>query len=145
MRPHRTLAELLGDASARIERLEPTDAFAAVEAGALLVDIRADSERERDGIAPGSLHIPLTVLEWRLAPDSDWRTPYVEGPEQRIVLLCHHGCSSVLAASTLVELGFSRVGDVVGGFVAWQEAGLPKATAPRPRAPNELPGMGPPD
>ena len=145
MRTRRTLAELVADASERVERLEPADAFAAVEAGALLVDIRSESERERDGIAPGSLHIPRTVLEWRLAPDSDWRTPYVEGPEQRIVLLCTDGCSSVLAASTLVELGFSRVGDVVRGFAAWREAGLPTTTAPERRSAGELPGMGPPD
>jgi rhodanese-related sulfurtransferase len=141
----RTLAELVADASARVERLEVSEAFAAVEAGALLVDIRAESERERDGIVPGSLHIPRTVLEWRLAPDSDWRTPYVDGLEQRIVLICDHGCSSVLAASTLADLGFSRVGDVVGGFAAWRDAGLPTTAAPPSRAPGELPGMGPPD
>ena len=122
-----------------------SEAFAAVEAGALLVDIRAESDRERDGIVPGSLHIPRTVLEWRLAPDSDWRTPYVEGPEQRILLLCDHGCSSVLAASVLADLGFSRVGDVVGGFAAWREAGLPTTAASPRRVPGVLPGMGPPD
>ena len=145
MRTRRTLAELVADASARVERLEASDAYAAVEAGALLVDIRAESERERDGIVPGSLHVPRTVLEWRLASDSDWRTPHVNGPEQRIVLICDDGCSSVLAASTLADLGFSRVGDVVGGFASWHQAGLPTTTAPQRRSADELPGMGPPD
>jgi rhodanese-related sulfurtransferase len=82
------------------------------------------------------------VLEWRVAPDSEWRNPRIGGLEQRLVLICDHGCSSTLAAATLVELGFSRAGEVVGGFAAWRDAGLPVAEAPPPPAPGTLPGMG---
>jgi rhodanese-related sulfurtransferase len=142
----RTLDELLDAARAQITRLEPVDAHAAAEQGALLVDIRGQIDRERDGIVPGSLHIPRTVLEWRLDPESSWRNPHVGGLDQQIVLMCDHGCSSIFAAATLVELGFACAGDVVGGFAAWQEAGLP--TAPSPpylRAPGEPAGMRPPD
>ena len=138
----RTLEELLAAASARISRLEPRDAFAAASRGALIVDIRSDDARRRDGVVPGSLHIPRTVLEWRVAPDSASRTPHIRGPEQRLVLLCDHGCSTVLAAAALVDFGFATAGDVIGGFVAWKEAGLPVVEAPPP-APG-LPGMGPP-
>lgn len=142
----RTLDELLDAARAQIVRLEPVDAHAAAKQGALLIDIRGQVDRERDGIVPGSLHIPRTVLEWRLDPDSSWRNPHVGGLDQQIVLMCGHGCSSILAAATLVALGFVRAGDVVGGFAAWQEAGLP--TAPSPpylREPGEPAGMRPPD
>ena len=66
----RTLDELLDAARARIARLEPVDAHVAAEQGALLIDIRGRVDRERDGIVPGSLHIPRTVLEWRLDPES---------------------------------------------------------------------------
>ncbi|MGH3132222.1 MAG: rhodanese-like domain-containing protein [Gaiellaceae bacterium] len=141
----RTLEELLDEAKGRIERLEPADAFAAVDEGALLVDIRSDSDRKRDGVVPGSLHIPRTVLEWRVDPDSAWRNPHVGGLDQRILLVCDHGCSSVLAAAALVGLGFTHAGDVVGGFAAWREAGLPIAPAPGDREPDELPGLRPPD
>ena len=75
----RTLDELLEAAEARINRLEPSEALAAFKRGALLIDIRSDLERNRDGIVSGSLHIPRTVLEWRLAPDSQWRSPHVGG------------------------------------------------------------------
>ena len=71
------------------------------------------------------VHIPRTVLEWRLDPESPWRNPHVGSLDQQIVLICDHGCSSILAAATLVELGFARAGDVVGGFAAWRDAGLP--------------------
>jgi rhodanese-related sulfurtransferase len=142
----RTLEELVAEARTRIERLEPAEALAAVEDGALLVDIRSDWDRERDGIVPGSLHIPRTVLEWRLDPGSAWRNPHVSGLEQRLVLICDHGFSSVLAAATLADLGFTRPADVVGGFVAWRAAGLPiRPVAPEARAPDELAGMRPPE
>jgi rhodanese-related sulfurtransferase len=134
--PH-TLAELLADARARIERLSPSEAWEAVQAGACLIDIRASPETT----PPGAVHVPRTVLEWRLAPDSAWRNPLLGGPDDRIVILCDHGESSSLAAAGLVELGFRRAGDVTGGAAAWEAAGLPLVPAP-PRA--EPPGMGGP-
>ncbi len=71
----RTLDELLDDARARIERLTPSEALAAAEIGALIIDIRADLDREHLGVVPGSVHIPRTVLEWRVAPESPGATP----------------------------------------------------------------------
>ena len=142
----RTLDQLLDAARARITRLEPHEADAAVDQGALLIDIRSDGDRERSGIVPGSLHIPRTVLEWRLDLDGRWHNPYVTGLDQRIVLLCDDGCSSILAAGTLVELGFASAADVIGGFAAWREAGLPTVPATHHRRePGELAGMRPPD
>jgi rhodanese-related sulfurtransferase len=140
----KTLAELLREARSRIERLEPAHAAEAIAEGAVLVDIRADGDREREGVVPGSLHVPRTVLEWRLDPDSEWRSPYAPGLGERVLVLCDHGASSSLAAAALVELGFARAGDVVGGFEAWRAAGLPTAPAPARRE-SERPGMAPPD
>jgi len=117
-----------------------------MENGALLIDIRSDSNRSRDGIVPGSLHIPRTVLEWRTAPESEFRNPYLGGLDQQVILLCDHGCSSVLAAAVLGELGFTRIGDVIGGFSDWRDAGLPVGRArSRRRGPGELAGMEAPD
>jgi rhodanese-related sulfurtransferase len=138
----RTLAELLAEAAARISRLEPREAFEAAAGGALIVDIRSHEARQRDGVVPGSLHIPRTVLEWRVAPNSDSRNPHI-GAGDRLVLLCDDGCSTVLAAATLVDLGLRDAGDVIGGFAAWRDAGLPVSEAPSP-APGP-PGMAAPD
>jgi rhodanese-related sulfurtransferase len=91
---------------------------------------------------PGSLLIPRTVLEWRLAADSEWRSPHAPGLDEQVIVLCDHGESSSLAAASLVALGFTRAGDVVGGFAAWVAAGLP--VVPAPPAGNGLPGMSPP-
>jgi len=137
-----TLDQLLEASRARITRHEPAQALAAIKSGAVLVDIRSDLDRERDGIIPASIHIPRTVLEWRLEPTSNWRNPHVGGLDQPLILICDHGCSSILAAATLVDLGFAHAGDVIGGYAAWSQAGL--ATSPCPssrRSPDELPGM----
>lgn len=139
----RTVHELVAQAAARIDRLEPAQAEAAMREGAVLVDIRSDSDRERDGIVPGSLHVPRTVLEWRLDPGSDWRSLHAPELRDRVVVLCDHGFSSVLAAASLLDIGFARAADVVGGFDAWREAGLPVAHV-KGREPGELPGMSPP-
>jgi rhodanese-related sulfurtransferase len=141
----RTVHELVEQAAARIERLQPAAAHAAMREGAVLVDLRSDSDRQRDGIVPGSLHVPRSVLEWRLDPGSDWRSPHAPELGERVVVLCAHGFSSVLAAATLVDLGFARAADVVGGFAAWRQAGLPVASVQPSRDPGEPPGMGPPD
>jgi len=71
------------------------------------------------------LHIPRTVLEWRVAPDSAWRNPQLDGSSTRLVLVYDHGCSSLLAAAALHDLGFSDVADVIGGFETWRAARLP--------------------
>ena len=141
--PRRTLEDLLRDAQKRITRLSPVEAHAATRAGAILIDIRSDSARERDGIVPGSLHIPRTVLEWRADPDSPSRSPHIPGVDQQIVLLCDHGYSTILAAATLAELGYAHACDVIGGFAAWREAVLPIAAAPAHPGAGEPIGMGP--
>ncbi len=137
------LEELLAAARSRISRLEPREAFEAAQQGALIVDVRSHDTRRRDGIVPGSVHIPRTVLEWRVAPDNAHRNPHLGLPERRLVLLCDHGYSTVLAAATLVDLGLTSTGDVIGGFAAWRDAGLPVREAPPP--PQGVPGMAAPD
>jgi rhodanese-related sulfurtransferase len=138
-----TIAELLTEARARLQRLSPDELLAAQRRSALVVDTRSTSERSRDGVIPGSLHIPLSVLEWRVDPDADpaFHNPHVHGLEQLIVLVCAHGYSSSLAAARLQNLGFTRATDLAGGFAAWSAAGLPIAPA---GGDDTVPGMGDP-
>ena len=141
----RALDELLADALRRIVRYTPAEAHSAALSGAVLIDIRSESDRERDGVVPGSIHIPRTVFEWRTDPESPWRNPYLGDVHQQIILLCDQGYSTILAADTLVELGFTRAGDIIGGYADWREAGLPTTTSPPRRQGDELAGMRGPD
>jgi len=93
--------------------------------GALLVDTRCGDGRRATGMIPGSVHVPLSVLFWRLDPSSGYDDPALSDLTRPVILICAHGYSSSLAAATLLELGFASVGDVIGGFEAWSAAGLP--------------------
>ena len=131
------IAELLTAVRARIERFTPAEAAAA---DALIVDLRCDDVRARDGIVPGSVHVPRSVLEWRVDQESGYANPALAG--RRLILMCEHGYSSSLAAASLYQLGVDA-GDLVGGFEAWLADGRPTAAAPEP-APG-LTGMGGPE
>ena len=87
------LDDMLEQARARIRRLDPRTAHEAAVNGALIIDIRSVTDRDRDGVVPGSLHIPRTVLEWRVGPDSPWRSPYAPDLDQETLVLCDHGYS----------------------------------------------------
>lgn len=112
-------------ARAGLVRPGPREAAAALERGAVLVDIRSDEQRERDGTIPGAVRIARNVLEWRCAPTSQWCEASVSDPAAQLILLCQGGFQSSLAAATLQQLGLPRATDLDGGFVAWRAAGLP--------------------
>jgi rhodanese-related sulfurtransferase len=123
------LDNVLAAAEARYERLNPAEAWAALQAGALLVDTRPSEQRGRDGEVPGAVVIGRNVLEWRLDPTSPSPMPGAPGPHHLTVLLCDEGCSTVLAVASLLDLGFTRATDVIGGMQAWLAAGLPTVPA----------------
>ena len=84
----------------------------------VIVDVRTATEYA-GGHAPGSLNIPLTHLQERIA----------EIPVDRpVVVHCEGGYRSAIAASLLQQRGRSDARDLVGGFKAWLAAKLPMAT-----------------
>ncbi len=125
--PRRTIDDLLADARASLDRLTPEEAVAAIREGAVLIDVRSDHQRERDGIVPDAIHHPRNVLEWRADPESDARDERIADHGKRLIVMCDAGYASSLAARTLQDLGFDAATDLDGGFQAWREAGLPVA------------------
>ncbi|AEH09602.1 MULTISPECIES: rhodanese-like domain-containing protein [Protofrankia] len=119
---------VLARARARLERLDPPTAAAAVADGALLVDIRPAAQRGAEGGIPGALIIERNVLEWRLDPTSDARLPQATGDDIKVIIICSEGYTSSLAAASLQDLGLRHATDVVGGFRAWERSGLPTIT-----------------
>lgn len=124
---------LLARARAGLRRVTPAEAAAAIrDDGALLVDIRPAAQRAARGEVPGALIVERNDLEWRLDPSSDARLPQADSYDRRVLVLCQEGYASSLAAVALRDLGLYRATDVIGGFRAWREAGLPTVCAGTP-------------
>jgi rhodanese-related sulfurtransferase len=98
-----------------LDRVEPGDLQAEIDAGALVVDIRPSEQRTRDGELPGAVLVDRNVLEWRLDPTSPHSLPEADA-ERRVIVVCHEGYQSSLAAATLRHLGLPRATDLAGGF-----------------------------
>jgi flavin reductase (DIM6/NTAB) family NADH-FMN oxidoreductase RutF/rhodanese-related sulfurtransferase len=115
---------LLAQARARLRRLEPWEAAAALDGWAVLVDIRPAAERAAEGDIPGALVLERNVLEWRFDPNHPDRLPMAHHG-LLVIVICSQGTTSSLAAAALLDIGVHRATDVIGGFHAWRAAGLP--------------------
>ena len=130
MGERKTIDELLAQSRARLVRVQAHEARDAMRlGGALMIDIRSESQRAADGIVPGAIWLARNVLEWRCDPECEAYDQRVGGLERHVIVMCDAGYQSSLAAATLQELGFAAATDLVGGFQAWRAAGLPVAPA----------------
>jgi rhodanese-related sulfurtransferase len=118
-----TVDQLLEDARAQLDRLSPREADAAVRHGALLIDIRSDTQRALDGSVPRATVVARNVLEWRLDPASAHRDRALARRDAVVIRICNEGYQSSLAAATLRRFGLDAT-DVIGGFQAWRANGL---------------------
>lgn len=122
-----TIDDLLAHARAGVIRVGPQEARTAMTAGALLLDVRSETQRASDGVVAGSIWFARNVLEWRCDPVSEGHDERIADFDQQLIVMCDEGYQSSLAAATLRQLGFARATDLAGGFRAWRAAGLPVA------------------
>ena len=83
-----------------------------------VVDVRSPAETGAGTLA-GAREIPLAVLTDSFAA-LDKAIP--------VVVYCESGYRSQIAASVLLAEGFADVSDLLGGYHAWDGAGLPTST-----------------
>ena len=114
--------DFLAEANAVVDSVSVQDLqYLIDEPDVVLVDVRETVEREADGQIPGSVHVPRGLLEFKADPEC----PIYEkalNAEDRLVLYCGTGGRSVLAAKTLLDMGYTDVCSLTGGFSAWQAA-----------------------
>jgi rhodanese-related sulfurtransferase len=134
-----TTHQLLAAARTGLRRLHPAEAATAITRGARLVDTRPHFQRAADGELPSAIIIERNHLEWRLDPAGPARIPEATGHDIVWIIICDEGYSSSLAAVSLHRIGLDNATDVIGGFRAWKQAGLPVINSGRPTAPR-LPG-----
>ncbi len=83
----------------------------------VLIDVREADELQA-GLLPGAIPIPRGLLELRIED----KVPDKGSP---VVIYCAVGIRSALAAKTLVELGYTDVASLTGGFNRWSDKGFP--------------------
>ncbi|MFI6364824.1 rhodanese-like domain-containing protein [Nocardia sp. NPDC050630] len=119
-----TIDQMLDNARARLNRIYAFETPRALDRGAILVDIRPQAQRAREGALPGALVIERNVLEWRLDPSSSARLALATDHDVEWIIVCSEGYTSSLAAAALQELGLHRATDVIGGYQALKAASL---------------------
>jgi rhodanese-related sulfurtransferase len=90
-----------------------TEAAAALETGASLVDVRTDAEWA-SGRAAGARHVPLTEITRH--------TERLNGAP--VLVICRSGSRSSRAAAALRRAGVDAK-NVRGGMLSWERSGLP--------------------
>lgn len=88
----------------------------------LFVDLREESERARDGVIPGSLHLPYRQLRGNIKPGGLLAAMAAE-PGRKVLLYCAFGERSALALQDMFAAGIKNACHLKGGLDAWVKAG----------------------
>ena len=88
----------------------------------VLVDLRDTTERDREGVIPGSVHTPYPELAAHLGRGGLLHE-LVQATGKRIVFYCAYGERSAMAVSAAHEAGLHNVCHIQGGVDAWRKSG----------------------
>ena len=89
--------------------------------GAVLLDTRSQSGREKTGAIAGAVIVDRDNLDAEFDVDSPTRHPEVTSTETPIVVICGSINGSGPVAEALIARGFVNVVHVDGGAAAWHE------------------------
>ncbi|MFZ5441406.1 MAG: rhodanese-like domain-containing protein [Myxococcota bacterium] len=86
-------------------------------AGVRLIDVREPHEFTGElGHVPGATLVPMATVP---AEASSWPR------DEPVLLVCRSGGRSANVAQFLTRAGFTKVMNLVGGMLAWNQAGRP--------------------
>ncbi|MBT7942276.1 MAG: MBL fold metallo-hydrolase, partial [Alphaproteobacteria bacterium] len=110
------------------------DAIKGEMGDTLFVDLREEGERVRDGIIPGSVHLPYQALHDNIRPGG-LLAAMAKNPGQRILLYCAFGERSALGLQDMFGAGIKNACHLGGGINDWIKIGgtVDKATSPPPQ------------
>lgn len=115
--------KLVDEVKSRVQEIGVEETARLAKSGtAYLVDVREDSEWAASH-AVGAMHLGKGVIE----RDIEQRIPELGAP---ILLYCGGGYRSILAADSLLTMGYTNVRSVKGGWRAWLDARLPTTRKP---------------
>jgi len=117
----------MGDASREILRrarqqvpewtpAQVQDALSQKKDDFVLIDVREKYEWD-EGHIPEALHVPRGFLELRIEEA-------IPDKSKQVVLYCAGGTRSLIAGSTLQQMGYDNVISMAGGFGQWKGSGF---------------------
>jgi len=86
----------------------------------VLVDLRDETERERHGVIPGSVHVAYPDLDAGVKPGGLLHELAV-ATDKRLVFYCAYGERSAMAVQTAQDAGLSKSCHIKGGMDAWKK------------------------
>lgn len=92
----------------------------------ILVDLRDDAEREKEGVIPGSVHAPYPDLDENINPGGLLHE-LARSSSRQIVFYCAFGERSAMAVEAAVGAGLSDTCHLSGGMEAWKASQGPVA------------------
>ena len=117
--------ELVSEAMSEIKTITPKEALEKLNNNSCnLIDIRDVRELEKLGRIEKSSHIPRGMLEFWMDPESQYFKDGRIDINKEMVLFCAGGLRSALATKTLMNMGFSNICPVDGGFGSMQSSGF---------------------
>jgi molybdopterin/thiamine biosynthesis adenylyltransferase/rhodanese-related sulfurtransferase len=110
--------QILSRVKGEIREISAEDTRARLDAAdaPVVIDIRERDEYEQ-GYVGGAHWVPRGFLELKIED-------LVSDRDAEVVLYCAGGVRSALGARSLVELGYTKVSSMAGGFRAWKNAGF---------------------
>ncbi|HYM19047.1 MAG TPA: rhodanese-like domain-containing protein [Micropepsaceae bacterium] len=104
----------------RMDRISVEELRELIADGAspIILDVRSDALRDRDGFIPGSVRARMSELE-------DLKREYARETEVVVYCSCPNEASAAMAARHLKRAGFRRIRPLQGGLEAWALAGHP--------------------
>jgi glyoxylase-like metal-dependent hydrolase (beta-lactamase superfamily II)/rhodanese-related sulfurtransferase len=91
-----------------------------------LIDLREKSEREKQGVIPGSLHAPYTELATNVCAGGMLHE-LAAATGKRMVFYCAFGERSAMAVRAAQDAGIASACHIQGGIDAWKRAQGPLA------------------
>jgi len=114
------MKDFVAEARARVAEVSTEHVATLPEGSALLLDVREPGEFQA-GFLPGAINVPRGMLEAKADPAMPPHDVRLADRDQAIIAYCASGARSLLAASTLQEMGFKNVKSMAGGFGVWQQ------------------------
>ncbi len=86
-----------------------------------LIDVRELKEYNH-GYIPGAINIPRGVLEFKINNEQFWTNEglYLPLKDEEFILVCKKGSRSILAAQSIMKLGYKNVKVLEGGWKKWE-------------------------